>query len=138
MRQTVWFSSEAPKPGTQKGPLQVDTWLRGGVGGSHRSSKTTTAALDRTRSWRTRAFPSEPGSGLSFLPWESWCLRKAKAGDSQPCRWLWLVPRVPSLLHQPHLFGTLCWYFYATQSRIYDISHKNLDSECPDVTSPNH
>lgn len=32
---SVWFSSVAPKSGTEKGPLQEDPWLRGQRGWSH-------------------------------------------------------------------------------------------------------
>lgn len=62
MRQAAWFSSVVPKPGTEKGPLQVDTRL-----GDRRVGATNPLGPQQP-SW-TGAETSGPGhgSGFSFL-----------------------------------------------------------------------
>lgn len=118
-----------PKPGTEKGPLQVGAWLKAEEGGSH--------GLLRSRQlpWTGPELALELGSGLSFLRLEM------ETKESRSSSW-----RSPSGVHGWYLALPLCRTSHPglehsggalmSPSPVYmTLTTKNLDPECPDHTT---
>lgn len=124
MRQAAWFSSVVPKPGTEKGPLQVDTRL-----GDRRVGATNPLGPQQPP-W-TGAETGGPGHGSGF----SFLILELVSGESRS-RSSCSPSGVGFSSHSRS--ATLRWCFYVAQSLIYDVSHKHLDPGCPDCTNPNH